>query len=304
MKVSKYLLNWVSNRASAKGLKPRTVDCYADTVRKHIIPAIGSVKLRKLSAGGISAMLAAIVADGKSRTAELVYTVLRTALSDAVRAGLLHHSPMEEVPRPQHRAVQYQWLHSDQIAGYVAAAAVDRNAIAWLLALCCGLRRGELCGLRWSDIDLQHNLLHIRNQRQRLLSGQVVDISPKSGAGNRTIPLPPELVGLLLLNWQSSGYVCQSMRGAPYTPSGLDQAHASMLRRAGLQPVTLHGIRHTMGTQAISAGVHIKVLQQLLGHSSYITTAKYYAHVDMPAMVSAIDGISAAVLSYSGRVST
>lgn len=294
MKTSKYLSNWVNSRRYL--LAPRTLDCYEATIRIHVLPKLGDKKLRKLKPEHLFDLLDSLTKQGKSRTAELTYTILKKALKDAVQSGIIDQSPMDLVARPHHKSVSYAHLDPTEIHAYLSAALADKHAIAWCLGLFCGLRRGEICGLRWEDIDLERNLLHVRNQRQRLASGLVVDRQPKSGAGDRIIPLSPELIGLLLLSWQSSGYVVQSCRGVPITPASLDRCHKKMLTNAGLNPVTIHGLRHTMGSQAITSGVHIKILQTLLGHSSYVTTARYYADVTTPAMVSAIDRITASMV--------
>lgn len=295
MRISRYMSTWLAVRAP--GLAPRTVDSYRQIIDQHIIPQLGNCKLRSLSPARIAPVLAAIAAQ-HGRTAELVYTLLRAALADAVRDGLLDRSPMDSIRRPRHDAQMRRWLSTDELPAYVAAAQRDRLGLAWMLALCCGLRRGELCGLRWSDVDLTAMQLHVRNQRQRLEDGRIIDAPPKSSAGVRDVPIPDALRASLQIAWQPRGYVV-THEGHPYTPSGLDQAHRAMLVANGLPPITLHGLRHSMASAAVSGGVHVRVLQQLLGHASYTTTARVYAHVDQSAATAAIDTIADRVLSYS-----
>lgn len=286
---------WLSLRAGA--LAPRTVDCYRDLYRLYIGPAFGSCDLSEVSAARITTMLANICASGHTRTAVLVHAVLRRALADAQRCGHVSASPMADVPRPAHRPKPAAWLAPETIPAYVAAASRSPYRVAWLLALCCGLRRGEICGLRWEDIDFKARVIHVRNQRQRLASGQIVDRPPKSAAGIRDIPIPADVLPALRAARSIGGYVVISPRTArPITPNGLDQAHAHLLASAGLDHVRLHDIRHTMGAVAIREAIPIKVLQYLLGHAHYSTTADIYAHVDTDAARAAIDCITHSVL--------
>lgn len=289
MNLDSWLDSWLSLRAAS--LAPRTVDCYRSTIRLHITPFLGSTSLAELTPAQLVGHLAMISAGGQSRTAQLVHAILHKALADAVQARLLISSPMADVPRPAHRAQRARWLEAEQIPAYVAAVQSDRLRLAWLLALSCGLRRGEIAGLRWSDVDFHAGTITISNQRQRLASGALVDLPPKSFAGNRVIPIPEKLMPSLRASRQLSGYVI-ALHGHPITPSALSRAHARLLARAGLPHVRLHDIRHTMGAVGVRSGVPIKVLQVLLGHASYTTTADIYAHVDASAAKEAVAKIA------------
>lgn len=272
MYVSEYLEQWSNIRSYY--VRPRTLESYQSVIRLHINPAIGRKKLRKLDSGHIRAMLARISASGKTRTAEFAYTVLKTALSEAVLMGYINKSPMTNVKKPVHSPQMRAYLTHDQLHAYINAALADKYALAWMLALLCGLRRGEIVGLRWQDIDIQERVMHICNQRVQI-GTQLLDTPPKSASGDRVIPIPDELLALLMQRKDRTGYL------VPLTPNGLDTAHRRLCKTCGLPPVTPHGLRHTMASQAIAAGVHIKVLQTLLGHASFTTTANIYAHVDL-----------------------
>lgn len=293
MTLEAWLETWLPLRAAS--LAPRTVDCYRATIRLHITPHLGTLSMDELQPAQLVAHLGMIAADGHSRTAQLVHAILHKALADAVQARILAASPMADVPRPSHRAQRAQWLEPEQIPAYVAAITEDPHRLAWLLALSCGLRRGEIAGLRWSDVDMSAQILHIRNQRQRLASGALVDLPPKSFSGVRDIPIPAQLLPALRAARQLTGYVI-SIHGRPITPAALSRAHARLLARAGLPHVRLHDIRHTMGAVGVRSGVPIKVLQVLLGHASYTTTASIYAHVDASAARDAVARIAASVL--------
>lgn len=307
MRVSKYLSQWLTWRAPA--LAPRTRDCYAATIRLHIDPAIGHRQLHKLQPRHVAALIDQLMSDGHERTAQLVYAILHSALRDASRdtsrdGNVMRHAaitanPIDMVPRPCHISRHYRHLDQADIPRYLDAVAADRLALAWLLALLCGLRRGEICGLQWPDVDLAAMVLHIHAQRVTVCHVGTIDTAPKSAAGRRDVPIPAALLPMLAIAQRPDGYVITSSRGDPYTPSGLDHAHRAMIQRANLPPITPHGLRHTMATLAVCNGVHIRVLQSILGHASYQITADTYAHVYASASASAVDRVAESVLHSS-----
>lgn len=266
MSLSQYLHDWLTIRTPE--LKPRTIDSYRDLIDRYVIPAIGDADPEQLRADQISHMLAGIVAAGKTRTAELVFVMLRAALRD------LDHDPMRRVRRPKHRQQRPEAWNDDQIAVYLQAISGHRHELAFSLAILCGLRRGEICGLRWEDIDMAAGIINIRNQRQRLADGRIIDQTPKSASSMRQIPIPAPLRPLLARRRALCGYVTK------ISPSGLDAAHRRLLASLSLPYIPLHGLRHTMATACVRHGGDLKCLQILLGHADYATTANIYTHPD------------------------
>ena len=282
MLLSTWLSDWLALRSPR--LKPRTIESYRFLIDRHICPAIGAVPLDQLRPMDISHALAAISAEGKSRTAEMCFVLLRSALHD------LDHNPMRRVSRPSHVQESPVPWSDDQIAAYLPAMARHRHSLAFSLAIFLGLRRGEICGLRWCDVDFSEGIIHIRNQRQRLANGSLVDLSPKSRTSIRSIPIPGQLMPLLRSRRQIAGYLC------PISPSGLDAAHRKLVASLGLPPIPLHGLRHTMATACIRHGGDMRSLQQLLGHASYATTANRYTHPDRKMLADALDRVWCSVL--------
>lgn len=266
MLLSTWLNDWLSLRAPE--LKPRTLESYEYLITRYICPALGGVDLDRLSPLMISHMLAQISAAGHSRTSEMCFVLLRSALRD------LDPDPMRRVRRPAHRQESPEAWTDDQITVYMHALRGHRHQLPLLLALLLGLRRGEVCGLRWQDIDFRQGVAHIVNQRQRLADGRLVDCSPKSATSVRDVPLPEALLPLLRSRRQLAGYICS------VTPSGLDAAHRSLVRSLDLPYIPLHGLRHSMATACIRHGGDMRSLQSLLGHANYATTANRYTHPD------------------------
>lgn len=289
MTLEAYLYEWVELRAP--GLRPRTIESYTSLIRLHIAPAIGDRKLTKLKPKHIARMLQGIIVAGHTRTAELCYVVLRAALRSAVEMRRIDWSPVTAVSRPQHIPAEATAWTRAQTRAYCEAIVGDRHQIAWLLAVGMGLRRGEICGLRWSDIDLRARVLHVRNQRQRLDDGRMIDAAPKSRAGTRKLPIPRMIYDVLRRNYQwGDGYV------EPITPSGLDAAHRRLLRRLDLPYIRLHDLRHTMATNAVRNGAIMRMLAAVLGHSDPALTARVYTHVDAEMVEDTIDAAARAMV--------
>lgn len=297
--VVKWVSNWIDLRAAS--LAPRTVECYRDQLRLHIAPTIGRRQLKSLKPKHISALLSALAASGQTRTASLCFVILRAALKAAVREGLIKSNPCDSIEPPRHRRADPRWWTPEELRSFAESSQDRPFALAWQLALCCGLRRGELSGLRWSDVDQAAGLIRIRNQRQRV-GGRLIDAPPKSAAGRRDIPIPPGLLPLLerqqllqqassILTGAAPVYVV-SPDGLPIAPEQLNRALAADIAAAGVRPINLHGLRHSMATLAVSLGVSMRVLQQLLGHSSFAVTAGTYAHVLRSDQAAAMDKIA------------
>lgn len=276
MDVKTYLEDWLSLRRA--DLRPRTIESYEDLISRLVVPAIGSIGVADLAPDHVRHLLAAIVATGHTRTAELVYVMLKCAFAD------LEPTPMRKVKRPRHKAKRPEAWSDDQMVIYLEACKTARRGLALSLALLLGLRRGEICGLKWEAVDLDAGYLHIRNQRVALRGGVVIDAPPKSDAGFRSIPLPPQLAQRLReARGLPSAYLC------PLTPSGLDQAHRALTRSLDLPYIPLHGLRHTMASSAIRHGGDMRALQYLLGHAHYSTTADVYTHPNVDMLKTSID---------------
>lgn len=276
MKAKPWLLDWLELRKPS--LKPRTIESYKDLLDRYIIPVIGDEDVNTITPDQLRHLLAGIMAQGKSRTAELVYVVLRCAFND------LEANPMLKVKRPKHKQKSPDPWTDEQIEIYLNACQSHPQGLALSLALRLGLRRGEICGLRWMDVDFETGDLHIRNQRVTLATGETIDTSPKSETSIRDIPLPADLLQQLRkARGLPTAYVC------PLTPYALDAVHRSLTRSLNVPYIPLHGLRHSMATKALRHGGNMKALQVVLGHASYSTTANRYTHPDRAFIKSTVD---------------
>lgn len=295
-----HIEEWSARWLRMQRLKPRTVESYTSLLRLYILPALGTVELTELSTDAIQAAIAAPLAAGHGRTAEQVYTLLVQLCRAAVRAGHIERSPMDAILRPYHVPTPTAWWAPEDAARFLRLRqlALDPHLVVWVLALCCGLRRGELCGLQWQDIDLQQCTIRVTRQRITLADGRTVAAPPKSRSSARTLAISADLAAWLAAHRPAAGgYVAiASSTGRPITPSGLDQAWRRAVCASGMPPITMHGCRHTCGAAAVRAGVAMRVLQSIMGHSSDAITSQIYAHVDQQAQRQALDSITELML--------
>jgi integrase len=289
--VQKQIDRWIDARPSRTA--PRTLEQYRDIARRHILPAVGDRKLSKLRTKHVDALLTGL--SDRPRTAQLVRMIIRAALAAAVEAGEIDVNPTDKAQVVQYAAEDPIWWTPFEVREFidVAKARGDRNLRVWQLALCTGLRRGELIGLRWQDV--RPDGIHVCNQRT-LVAGKLVDAVPKTRCSRRVIPMTPELAALVDEMRRERP---KRRRISPYvvdfTPQGIRKALKRAVEASGVRDIKIHGLRHTAASMAVRRGVPLRVVQDLLGHASYAITAKYYAHV-------AVDQVAAAVATLTRDV--
>lgn len=276
MTVSEYLTAYTSARADQRA--QRTIEAEKRYIRLYIGPVIGHIPTWRLSSKQVSAMLVAIADTGHTRTAEAVYIYLQSACANNQRLSRI----MAGVKRPIHKSKHITYWSSAQAAHLIAHCNPSWRPV-WAMILAYGLRRGEIAGLRWSDIDDAAGIIHIRNQRQYVQGKGLIDSTPKSDAGMRDLPLLPEICAMLDsralmhdIGADPSPYVFGGI-----SPSSINHALSRDCKLLGLPPITVHGLRHTMAALAMTQHQSIRVLQSVLGHASVSTTARVYAHVDL-----------------------
>lgn len=270
--LSEWVSSWIDRRTLR--LAPSTISGYRGNLRRYIIPSpAGSLPIDHIAPEDLIVLLSPIVARGHTRQAQLVQILLGAALKDAVRRQIIAVNPMILLDRIQHKSNVTAWLTPEQAKKLLSTSRERGDPFypAWLLGLCCGLRRGEILGLKWTDIETDE--LHVRRQHIRI-DGKTLETPPKSLTSIRDIPLPHGLARQLFSYRGISPYVVNAT--ADQLAGALDHA----LKMADLPKISLHGLRHTMAATAASEGIPIKVLQQLMGHAHYSTTADLYAHID------------------------
>jgi integrase len=292
---AQYLTRWLNDTVQPS-VRPRTHESYGLNCRR-VIPHLGHLRLASLSPEHIQACYSALLAAGLSRrSVEQVHTVLHRALRQAVQWDLLGRNPTEavSVPRPARRemrtldAAQVQQLFESSRDGPGA-----RWHALWVLLATTGLRLGEATGLMWSDIDLGAGTLTVKRALQRQRGAGLVLVEPKTKRSRRTVHLASGTLETLREHrrrqaearlaagslWQDRHLVFCTTWGSPLDPAHINKQFHRALAHAGLPLLRPHDLRHTAATLLLQRGVHPKVVQELLGHSTITLTLDTYSHV-------------------------
>jgi len=276
--LGEYAGDWLSAKVT---IAPRTREIYESQLRLHIlptisanVPALGDVPLNALSPELIRAWYGALrIAKGNSVAAK-AYTRLRQIIGQAVDDDRLAKNPCRidgggAERHPEQRFATLQHLYD------LAGAVPDRYRALVLTAGLSGLRRGELFALRRSDVDILHGVITVRRKRLRLASGEVIEDDPKTAAGRRRVAIPAPVVVELerhlgrFAQPSADGYVFTSSDALPIEASNFRcRVWLPATRRAGLEGLRFHDLRHTAGTLAARTGATTKELMARLGHTS------------------------------------
>jgi integrase len=190
MSVAAYMNRWLIDCAKGR-VAHRTYDGYEQRIRDHINPGIGRIKLAKLSPANVQAFYTSKLASGlASGTVRAIYAVLHGALDQAVKWNLIPRNPASSVDPPKLRQEEMTVLDAEKARMFLDTAKGDRFECLYVLALMCGIRRGELLGLKWSDINVNARTLRINRQLQRMRDGRGLYFSQPKNAFRRTIKLP------------------------------------------------------------------------------------------------------------------
>jgi integrase len=283
--VGAYLLGWLDSTT----VRPTTRRRYEQIVANQLIPHLGRIPLAKLTPTDVEAMLHELAADLAPRSVHHVRAVLRTALTRAVRHGLLARNVSALSAAPAMPRREAQSLSTDQVRLLLEAIEGHPMRALIVLALATGLRSGELRGLQWSDIDWTTGTVTVRRSLQRV-DGAFIALEPKTAASRRTLPLPTVALEALREHrrWQTeapigSAYVFTQPNGQPLHPTTAWRALQLVLGIAALPAMPFHALRHTAASLLLAEGVHPRVVMELLGHSTIRLTMDTYSHV-IPAL--------------------
>ncbi|MFE9374092.1 tyrosine-type recombinase/integrase [Streptomyces sp. NPDC006711] len=289
-KLSEWLTFWLESVVKPRR-KLSTYDKYEAHVRLYLAPMIGGKRLESLGTADVRRFLLQLEKKTTGATAKESHRVLRSALSAACREEMITRNvaKLVEPPRPTPRELSPWSL--DETLTFLAAARLDPLYAAFVLAIAMGLRRGEIMGLRWSDIDLGQRTLTVRQQLQRRRG--VLYNDETKGRRSRALPLPAMCVAPLRWHrmrqaaaresagaaWQESGYVFTTRTGRPVEPRNVHRSFVRVSETAGLRVVRLHDARHGCATLLTAAGVAPRVVMEILGHSQISLTMDVYTHV-------------------------
>ncbi len=290
--VGQFLERWLTDVVKP-GVRPRTHQSYAQLVRLHLKPALGHHQLTKLTPQHVQALLNAKLAAGLSpRTVQYLRAVLRRALGQALKWGLVARNVATLVDPPRSVRHENRPLTADEARRFLAAARGDRLEALYAVAVALGLRQGEILGLRWPDIDLDAQVLTVRFAIQRV-DGTWQLVEPKTRRSQRAIAIPPLIIAQLRQHrarqleerllagarWQDWDLVFPSTVGTPIDPRNLTKRYKALLQRAELPAIRFHDLRHSCASLLVAQGLHMRVVMETLGHSQIGLTMNTYAHI-------------------------
>jgi integrase len=308
--VAAWLMQWRKTSLAASNRKESTRELYACLSRTHLEPEpFGCLPLDRLRPSDVDALILKLKnAKLSDSTIRSTFTVLRLALGDAVRDGLLARNPAADVKRPAVTRTEARHLSPAEVSKLLSAAQGSRYHTILSLIAATGLRRGEAAALTWTDMDLTARKLRVRGTLARV-GGELKVTEPKTAKSRRTLPLSPALVAVLKAHrktqtaerlragsvWAGTPYVFTTESGRPVEPRNILRALSSAADTAGLSDVGVHTLRHSAATQWLENGIHLKAVSDLLGHGDISITADIYGHVSEETSRAAMVGLSKAI---------
>ncbi|MCO5970213.1 site-specific integrase [Actinoallomurus sp. WRP6H-15] len=267
---------------------------YEQTVRLYLKPGLGSQRLERLRVAKVQSFLNAQISAGHSvAKVHIMRMVLGAALTRAMREELItvNVARLTTLPAPPAKKVK-PWT-ADEARAFLAAARNEPLYPAFVLLLVYGLRRGEVLGLGWDDVDLDQDVIGVRWQLQRV-DGALIRTEVKTEAGKRDLPMLPiirdafvELAERQMFarrragaDWQETGLVFTTKTGRPIEPRNLARAFERVTAKAGLRRIRLHDLRHTTASLLKRLGVPPSDAKEILGHARISVTLEIYTHGD------------------------
>jgi integrase len=296
-KLGEYLDYWLENTVNAKR-RPNTYKRYEVVVRLYLKPILGSKNIQKLSVHMLDDFYKQVLADGSSRnTVYQARKVLSAALTSAMRQELLIRNVAQVAEMPQYKPKEAQYWSTEEALKFLAVIESHSLRAAFVLVVLYGLREGEVLGIRWRDVDFAGDVLHIRQQVQRI-DRKLQQVDLKTESSNRDEPLMATAREALMshrnrqaafrlaagANWKGGGgedeLVFTTRPGNPIDPRGLYRTFQRICAAHGLRAITLHGLRHTNTTTQKDLEIPERDTQAILGHSS-LSTTRIYQHVSL-----------------------
>ena len=298
--VKDLLERWLSEYVDVQ-VRPKTAEGYRMMCELHIVPALGILNLDELHPSHVIRYQNTALVNGRrnghgglsAQTVKHHHRVLSQALEYGIGQGLLSRNVCKQVraPKPAHREMNV--LTVEEIARLFETALETPYFHLIHLALYTGLRRSELLGLRWKDTDFVSSVLHVTQGLHMLSNKTPVFAPPKTAKSRRSVALSPDAIGVLQQHYNQRKAVCESLGitvsgddlvfgdvyGSPLSPNTVSHAFRDICKKAEIDGIRFHDLRHTHATMLMKQGINPKVVQERLGHSSISVTLDIYSHV-------------------------
>ena len=280
-------------------LSGRTYDMFEYLIRVYIVPRIGDVPLDKLSPLHIQKFYNDLLDTEKIRgggklsptTIRHIHKAVYSSLKWGVRMRIVPRNVAENVQPPKRRKSEIKVWTQEEAAEFLSVCKGHRLYAFYYLALSTGMRRGELLGLRWEDVDLERGIIMVRRTLVRKGTSYEVEEEPKTASSRRSIHISPQTIEvlkqhrtkqkeeLLRLGMTNPEYVFLSIAGKFIEPSYVRKTFRKLIEKAKVPLIRIHDLRHTHATFLLQQGVHPKVVSERLGHASISMTMDLYSHV-------------------------
>lgn len=288
-----YLERWLTDYAKPN-LSPRGFERYAGIIRQHLISELGSITLTQLKPEHLQQHYTAMLNNGLSAgTVRYHHAVLHVALQTAVKWGLVSRNVADAVDPPRIHRNEMQTWSEDEVSRFLEASKKSPYHELFFTALFTGMRRSELLGLAWQNVDFIFSQIYVNRSLHHLKDGSYVFTEPKSAKSRRTIALSPSAIlllhgykekqklerAMLGIPLKDSDLVFSTVEGKSLRPNTITRAFEVLAAHCGLPVIRLHDARHTHASLMLKQGVHPKIVQERLGHSSIQMTLDTYSHV-------------------------
>ena len=301
--VEQFLTDWLEN-THKRHVRPRTYERYREAVYLHIIPALGKHQLQKLTVQHVQRFYTKKEDEGLAPATIIYYhSVLHNALDTAVKRNLVAQNVCDLASPPRRRRFEIQPLSGEQAQKLLATVQGHKWEALFTLALATGLRLGELLGLKWQDVNLSIGTLQVRRILSRVPTQETkrehvyVEAEPKTQNSRRSVVIAPFALELLKQHriqqletklkagpaWQEHDYVFCTLTGNHLRPNYVVVEFKKLLKKAELPNIRFHDLRHSAASLLLTAGVHPKVVQEILGHTQISMTMDIYSHI-LPGM--------------------
>lgn len=314
--VESWFLYWLDNICKPN-TRETTVYGYSNIIKKHIIPELGKIELQKLSAAHIRAYYAK-KSDGEEslskNTIRKHHDVFSIVLNSAVVEEKIEKNPVDKVIAPKKTSIEYTVYSAEELSNFFKSIEGHRLEIVAKLAGYYGLRREEICGLMWEDIDFNRNVFTI-NRAMTMAGGQVIIGEPKTESSKRKQALVADVREVLIRlkneqkenqmllgnEYVNTGFVLVWPNGMPYRPNYISETFTKFLKDNGFKKIKLHELRHSFASIANDLGISLFDISKALGHGTPSTTGKVYTHLFDQTNKKTIDRVAEAIQQFQEK---
>lgn len=299
MTFSDFLNKWVKNYVENE-LKQTTRDVYKNCIQAYIKPSLGKIKISEIKPFHLQEFYTEMLESLAPGTIQKCHNIIRKSLKHAVAWEMIKKNPAENVSPPRDNDNEMIIWTEEEAGKFLEEVKNHRYYPLYYLALETGLRRGEILGLKWNNVDLQNRVIYVRESLV-LSNGKLIHQSVKSDSSKRSVALGKSIAEMLkfhrkkqqkeleVFQKDTENYVFLSQEGSPVYPSSLRRHFNNTIQKLGISKIRFHDLRHYHATNLLEKGVHPKIVQERLGHSSIKITLDLYSHVSMNMQKDVID---------------